>query len=198
MLKNILFFCTILFLFAACDNKKSKKPVTPVKPLTEAESDEKAGYSAAAKTGGLQEQDYAGRAKRGLTNLMTQLTEAAEVIEGFENPSFTIDEQCNVVYAYQENEAKYEKRFNIADLAHAGGKMSLQADDGREIMFPGFKIQTGTGEPLIEIYKDGKFLQNNDEWDLVLKDRAAVEKAVPNMVNVINVCRKLKKATSAE
>lgn len=194
MTNKILLFSLLALLLVSCEDEV-QEPANILPPVTGKTSDDRPG-GIHEETNNLVEADYAQRANRGLSKLMTLCEEAAQSIEGYSNPSYTIDERCNVVYAYEENGSKYEKRFNMGDLAHAGGKMSLQADDGIEILYPGFRMETSTGDDLIEVYKDGSLEKKENNWYLTLADRAAVEKAVPNMVNVINVCRKLKREQS--
>lgn len=193
MMKKILFCAALALTFAACTSDPQEPAgetavTTPEKPLTgrEAVMRDFAGK-------GLQADDYYGRATRGMEKLMVHYRKAGEMIDGFDNPEYTMDQDCNVVFTYDENGVTYEKRFNLADLEHRNGKMSLEADNGDDIKFPGFRIGTADGSSSVGIYKDGKLMTSDNEWYIVLADRKAVEASAPNMVNIINVCQEMRR-----
>jgi len=194
MMKNI-FFCTVcLFIFAACNNDKPKveTPNTTADTALAPKTQEQAVSDLKGKS--VDENNISARLTRGMDKLMDEYKLAAETIDGFDNPAYTIDEKCNVVFSYEERGTKYAKHFNIGDLEHRNGRMTLEADNGDDIKFPGFRIATGNGKASVTVYKDGKEYQKDNEWYIVLGNRKSVENAAPNMVNLINICQKVRTA----
>jgi hypothetical protein len=197
MMKNI-FFCTLcVFLLASCQSDKPEVVATdtPAKtvetPATPKSNEE---IMADLKGTSVDEKNIAARVTRGMDKLMEEYKMAAETMDGFDNPSYTVDEKCNVVFSYEERGTKYAKHFNIGDLEHRNGRMTLEADNGDDIKFPGFRVATGNGEASVTVYKDGKEYQKDNEWYVVLANRKSVENAAPNVVNLINICQKVRNA----
>jgi|GEM_PF-6902945 len=193
MIKNIFFCALCVCLFAACGSDKPEvktpdAPITstPTAPKTQQELiDDLKGKS-------VDEANILARVTRGMDKLMDEYKIAADAIDGFDNPSYTVDEKCNVVFSYEERGTKYAKHFNIGDLEHRNGKMTLEADNGDSVLFPGFRVATGDGEARVVLYKDGKEYQKDNEWYIVLGTRKSVENSAPNVVNLINICQKVK------
>ncbi len=192
MLKYITACLCAALLFTACgdDSKPVADPVS-AEPTANDGQDARQRVVDELKGQSIDETNLYGRAKRGMDKLFAAYETAAETIDGFDNPSYTMDEKCNVVFTYEERGTTYEKRFNIGEMEHRNGKMSLEADNGDDILFPGFRIATADGSPGVKVYKDGKEVQKDNEWYIVLADRKAVESAVPNMVNVVNICQQI-------
>ena len=196
MMKNIFFCAICLFLFAACNTDKPKTKVadtTADTAVTAAVTNNKEAAMADLNSKSVDESNVLARVTRGMNKLMDEYKLAAETMDGFDNPSYTIDEKCNVVFSYEERGTKYAKHFNIGDLEHRNGRMTLEADNGDDIKFPGFRVATGDGEASVKVFKDGKEYQKDNEWYIVLANRKSVENAAPNVVNLINICQQVKK-----
>jgi hypothetical protein len=191
MMKNI-FLCSICALFLAACTSDKPEVETASAPKTEI-PETKSSPVDALKEVSIDETNIAARVTRGMDKLMKEYELAAETIEGFDNPSYTVDEKCNVVFSYEERGTKYAKHFNIGDLEHRNGRMTLEADNGDDIKFPGFRVATGNGEASVKVFKDGKEYQKDNEWYIVLANRKSVENAAPNVVNLINICQQVNK-----
>ena len=193
-MKNILFCTLCVFLLAACQSDKPKAGTTDITTnvVDAPKTKDEAMKDFQAKS--VDENNILGRVTRGMDKLMNEYKLAAETIDGFENPSYTIDEKCNVVFSYEERGTKYARHFNLGDLEHRNGRMTLEADNGDDIKFPGFRVATGDGEASVKVFKDGKEYQKDNEWYIVLGNRKSVENAAPNVVNLINICQKVKQA----
>ena len=190
MIKNIFFCAVCVFSFAACNSDKPKVEVANAATTTT--NEDKPSAVDELKQVSVDETDIAARVTRGMDKLMDEYKLAAETMENFDNPSYTIDEKCNVVFSYEERGTKYAKHFNIGDLEHRNGRMTLEADNGDDIKFPGFRVATGNGEASVKVYKDGKEYQKDNEWYIMLANRASVENAAPSVVNLINICQKVR------
>ena len=197
MFKYITTCLCAMLLFTACgDDSKVTEPGAPIsatETTTQDNQDARERVKEKMKGEAILENDLPARAKRGMDKLFYYYKEAAETIDGFDNPSYTMDDKCNVVYTYEERGTTFEKRFNIGDLEHRNGRMSLEADNGDDVPFPGFRIATADGDANVLVYKDGKQVQKDNEWYVVLADRSAVEATAPTMVSVINICQEIKK-----
>lgn len=191
MMKNIFFCAICAFLLAACTSDKPKVENANL-PKTETPAS-KPSPAEALREVSIEETDIRARVTRGMDKLMDEYNLAAETIDGFDNPSYTVDEKCNVIFSYEERGTKYAKHFNIGDLEHRNGRMTLEADNGDDIKFPGFRVATGNGEASVKVFKDGKEYQKDNEWYIVLGSRKSVENAAPNVVNLINICQQVKK-----
>ncbi|MGK0365834.1 MAG: hypothetical protein ACI85O_002902, partial [Saprospiraceae bacterium] len=142
MMKNIFLCALCVFSLASCQSDKPKSDAADTTIKTTAS---KPGTVEELKEQSLEETNIAGRLSRGMDKLMNEYKLAAETIDGFDNPSYTIDEKCNVVFSYEELGTEYAKHFNLGDLEHRNGRMTLEADNGGDIKFPGFRIATGNG-----------------------------------------------------
>ncbi len=193
MMKNIFFCALCVFFLAACSSDKPKSDAASTATTTQTAAPvSKSSATDKLKEVSVLETDITARVGRGMDKLMEEYQLAAETMEGFDNPAYTIDEKCNVVFSYEERGTKYEKHFNLGDLEHRNGRMTLEADNGEDIKFPGFRIATGDGEASVMVYKEGKEYQKDNEWYVVLANRKSVENAAPNVVNMINICQKVK------
>lgn len=186
MTKNILFCALCVFLLAACETDSTKDAADTPRTQTQIMDE--------LKSSSVDETNILARVTRGMDKLMDEYKLAAETIDGFDNPSYTVDAKCNVVFSYEERGTKYAKHFNIGDLEHRDGRMTLEADNGEDIKFPGFRVATANGDAAVQVYKDGKEYQKDNEWYVVLGNRKSVENAAPNMVNLINICQQVRQA----
>lgn len=194
MMKNILYCALCVFLLAACQSDKPKVETATTTTPTATAPNNQTEVIKDLKSKSVEETNIAARVTRGMDKLMDEYKLAAETMDGFDNPAYTIDEKCNVVFSYEERGTKYAKHFNLGDLEHRNGRMTLEADNGEDIKFPGFRIATGDGEASVIVYKDGKEYQKDNEWYVMLANRKSVENAAPNVVNLINICQKVRQA----
>ena len=90
MMKNIFFCAICLFLFASCEADKPKLDAADTtavqKPKTVEEVREE------LKSASVEPSNIIARVTRGMDKLMEEYQIAAETIDGFDNPSYTIDE----------------------------------------------------------------------------------------------------------
>ena len=198
-MKNLILI-TLLGVFGAvgCTDETATEDATATATTTEQPTEEEKKQRAREEmkkiaNSAVDEGDLAVRAERGIRKMMPRFNEAAEVIDGYDNPTIEIDTECNVVYTYDERGVTYTKRFNIADFEHRGGKMKLAADNGDDVLFPGFRLLTADGEASVIQYKAGEEVNRDNEWYVVLANREAVQEVVPNMVNIINICHDIRK-----
>lgn len=194
--KLFLVLCLAVALFSSCKGDKTQSATTA--ETTTENNDIPAHISAEGKKvmremGDLpREEEYLRRLQESMDKIMLLYSESAKHIEGFSNPDYSIDEKCNIIFTYEENGSKYEKHFNGGDLDYKDGKMTLAPEDGVDVKYPGFRIATADGETSVKVLKDGKQIQKDNEWYVILHDRPTVEKAAPTVVNLINICHEIK------
>ncbi|MBR9921412.1 MAG: hypothetical protein GYB31_11285 [Bacteroidetes bacterium] len=133
----------------------------------------------------LDENDRSGRLKASLKPIQEAFSASEAAMPDLEGVEVSIDDDCILRIVNHAN-GNIETRV---DLNHLDPKGFSLVPDATPDEFPGVRVQTLESAPLVEIYRNGELYTKDNEIVIKLKDRSAVERVTPVLLQTMMICR---------
>ena len=187
---RLLIFLAVFVFIASCTPTAENTEETNDPTTEETSTPDDQSLIESVRATALPEEDINGRLNVGMSKLVDALKAAEGVVPDVKDTDLKIDENCLAVYKTTKSDGVWEYHIDFNKMETANGGFQLIPDHSAG-EFPGLIMRTQNGAPIIKVFRDGKAMQNDNEWIIYLADRPAVEKVVPAILQSMNICQSL-------